>query len=302
MNKWIEKIPFKKIVIFYIILVILVGIILMVWIGRKFQSKINFVYDYHTIQENSYNWEEIKDNLQAMSDKSEDVVDILVLDNENKITYTSKKSEFADQEKFSLTKAENMPNGYFTSSTNDNIIFRLTSDKELMITTVLSNFDTEIQKESEDEVFYQENYQEKKIFLLSYLGNKNTGEKIYFITEMHQIPNGRTYIKYTLAIIMFLFMIYWVLLALYIYQNALKSKLNPYLWGGITLITNIAGVVIYLIYKQNQKTCFQCGALQSKNHIYCVHCGTKLNETCNQCGSVINEQDHYCARCGKKQR
>ena len=101
---------------------------------------------------------------------------------------------------------------------------------------------------------------------------------------------------------MFFFMIYWVLLALYIYQNALKSKLNPYLWGGITLITNIAGVIIYIIYKQNQKTCFKCGASQDKSHIYCTYCGTKLNETCSKCGSVINSNDKYCAKCGEKQK
>ena len=100
---------------------------------------------------------------------------------------------------------------------------------------------------------------------------------------------------------MFFFMIYWVLLALYIYQNALKSKLNPYLWGGITLLTNVAGAIIYFIYKQNQKICFKCETSQSKNNIYCINCGTKLSETCKKCGSTINTNDKYCARCGEKQ-
>lgn len=237
-----------------------------------------------------------------MSDNSEDVVDVLILDKENKIIYTSKESEFAKQDNFTLERADNMTNKYFVNLNNNTAIFRLTTDKELIINTVFSNFDTDIKKEYEDEIFYQSNFDSKKIYLLSYTANQDTGEKIYFINEINPVPNGEKYIKVTLAIIMFLFMLYWVLLALYIYKNALKAKLNPYLWGGITLITNIAGVIIYYIYKQNQKTCFRCGALQSKNNIYCSYCGTKLNETCNKCGSVINNNDNYCSKCGEKQK
>ncbi len=306
MNKFIEKLQFKKIVIFYIAIALIVGITLLVCIGEKFQNKLKFIYDYHYIKEslekNNYNFEDIKGKIQEMSDNTEDVKDILIMDKENKITYSTKSSEFANQETFTLNKADDMPNHYFINADDNNNIFRLTSDKELIISTVLSNFDTEIQKECEDEVFYEENYQDKNVYLLSYITNENTGEKIYFINEIHPVENGKTYIKVALAVMMFFFMIYWVLLALYIYQNALKSKLNPYLWGGITLITNIAGVIIYIIYKQNQKTCFKCGASQDKSHIYCTYCGAKLNETCKKCGSVVNNNDKYCAKCGEKHK
>lgn len=304
MNKFIEKLHFKKIVIFYIVIALIVGITSLVCIGGKFQNKLKFIYDYHYIKEslekNNYNFEDIKGKIQEMSDNTEDVKDILIMDKENKITYSTKNSEFANQETFTLNKADDMPNHYFIKADDNNNIFRLTSDKELIISTVLSNFDTEIQKECEDEVFYEKNYQDKNVYLLSYITNENTGEKIYFINEIHPVENGKTYIKVALAVMMFFFMIYWVLLALYIYQNALKSKLNPYLWGGITSITNIAGVIIYIIYKQNQKTCFKCGASQDKSHIYCTYCGAKLNETCKKCGSVVNNNDKYCAKCGEK--
>ena len=305
MNNFIEKIPFKKVVWVYIIIAILVGISLILFLGNAFQDKIAFIYNYHMIREelasSNHNLESIKEELKNMSDNSEDVVDVLILNKENRIMYSSKNSEFADGEEFTLNKAENMSNNYFVIPNNDTAIFRLTTNKELIINTVLSNFDTEIQKESEDQIFYEPNFDSKQVYLLSYVANQDTGEKIYFINEIHPVENGKTYIKIALAVMMFFFMIYWVLLALYIYQNALKSKLNPYLWGGITLITNIAGVVIYIIYKQNQKTCFKCGALQDKNHIHCTYCGTKLNETCHTCGSVLNRNDKYCAKCGEKQ-
>ena len=305
MNNFIEKIPFKKVIWIYIIVAVLVGISLILFLGNAFQDKLEFICNYHIIREelgnSNHNLESIKEEIKNMSDNSEDVVDVLMLDKENKIMYSSKNSEFADQQEFILNKAENMTNDYFVIPNNDTAIFRLTTNKELIINTVLSNFDTEIQKESEDQIFYEPNFNSKQVYLLSYVANQDTGEKIYFINEIHPVQNGEMYIKVALAIMMFFFMIYWVLLALYIYQNALKSKLNPYLWGGITLITNIAGVIIYIIYKQNQKTCFKCGASQDKSHIYCTYCGTKLNETCHTCGSVLNKNDKYCAKCGEKQ-
>ena len=306
MNNFIEKIPFKKVVLIYIIVAILVGISVILFIGNAFQDKLAFIYDYHkiyeTLENNHNDLESVKEEIKNMSDNSEEVVDVLILDKENKIIYSSKNSEFANQEEFTLNKADNMSDTYFIAPNNDTAIFRLTTNKELIINTVLSNFDTEIQKESEDQIFYEPNFNSKQVYLLSYIGNHDTGEKIYFINEIHPVENGKMYIKVTLAIMMFFFMVYWVLLALYIYQNALKSKLNPYLWGGITLITNIAGVIIYIIYKQNQKTCFKCGALQDKSHIYCTYCGAKLNETCHTCGSVLNRNDKYCAKCGEKQK
>ena len=103
MNNFIEKIPFKKVVFIYIIVAILVGISLILFIGNAFQSKLTFIYDYHRIHETletgNHNLENIKEEIKDMSDNSEDVVDVLILDKENKIVYSSKNSEFANEEK-----------------------------------------------------------------------------------------------------------------------------------------------------------------------------------------------------------
>ena len=64
-----------------------------------------------------------------MSKNSEDVVDVLILNKENKIIYSSKNSEFAKQEDFTLSKADDMSSKYFKNSNNDNIIFKLTTNK-----------------------------------------------------------------------------------------------------------------------------------------------------------------------------
>ena len=114
MNNFIEKIPFKKVVLLYIIVAILVGVSLILFIGNAFQDKLAFIYNYHRIYEelenNHNNLESIKDEIKTMSDNSEDVVDVLILNKENKIIYSSKNSEFANQEEFTLNKADNMYN------------------------------------------------------------------------------------------------------------------------------------------------------------------------------------------------
>lgn len=305
MNNFIEKINFKKVAILYIIIALLVGIGLLIFIGNKFQNKLEFIYEYHNIsknfEKNNYNLEKIKEEIKNLSENSQDIVDVLILNNENQILYSSKNSELGKQGQFELDRKDNKTDEYYTNPNMDNAIFRLTSDKELMLTTVLSNFDTDVKKDYEDEVFFEKNLSEKNLYVLSYAINDSTGEKIYFINEIHPVIDGKAYIKMALAIIMFLFMIYWIIVAVFIYQDALKSKLNPYLWGGITLFTNLAGVIIYIIYKQNNKTCFKCKTVQNRNNVYCTYCGTKLDKTCKTCGATINVHDKYCGRCGEKQ-
>lgn len=92
--------------------------------------------------------------------------------------------------------------------------------------------------------------------------------------------------------------LYWVLLALWVYARALKSKLNPAMWGIITLFTNLAEVFVFLIYRQGHQTCYKCGALQSKSNVYCTFCGAKLGSVWKACNMAVNEKDSYCRNCG----
>lgn len=87
-----------------------------------------------------------------MSNNSSDIIDALILDKDNAILYSSKDSQFGKQEKFILNRKENSRK-YFISSSNNDIVFQLIKDKELMVSTILSNFDLEIESEYNDEVF-----------------------------------------------------------------------------------------------------------------------------------------------------
>lgn len=52
-----------------------------------------------------------------------------------------------------------------------------------------------------------------------------------------------------------------IILALWVYQNARKFKLSAPVRGIITLFTNIAGVLVYLIYKHINGIRGFCGAV-----------------------------------------
>ncbi|CAI3724142.1 hypothetical protein CNEO3_80001 [Clostridium neonatale] len=176
----------------------------------------------------------------------------------------------------------------------------MVKSEELILRAAFLGNEKEIEHDHNNEIFFRDNFNNEKLYLLSYSANKSTGDKIYFISDIHPIQNAEMYIKIVCAAAMLFFMMYWVLLSIFIYQNAKKSKLSPALWGIITLFTNLAGVFVYLIYKQNNQSCFKCGAVQSKNNIYCIHCGTKISNTCNKCGHVVNKGDKFCNNCGNE--
>ncbi len=43
---------------------------------------------------------------------------------------------------------------------------------------------------------------------------------------------------------------YWIGLALWVYKDAGRRKLNASLWGLLILITNLVGFIVYLIYNK----------------------------------------------------
>lgn len=98
MNK-LEKIlsgwNFKKIAVWYLILAAAAGLACVGTVGFIYRERLNFAWQYSRL-------EEAKDDaaLKAAADKtaaaSADVVDVLILDEADNVTYSAKNSEFAD--------------------------------------------------------------------------------------------------------------------------------------------------------------------------------------------------------------
>jgi RNA polymerase subunit RPABC4/transcription elongation factor Spt4 len=298
----IQKLNFKKITKLYIVFAIIGLIFSGAFLGYTFKYKLLFAYNYgkvsEKIEEGKLGVDAVKADITTLASQSADIVDILILDKNNRISYSAKNSEFAGGGEFILERDKNEESRFLTYSKNPNVTFKLMKSNELMLSAMLLANEKDIQNSHNDNTFFQNNFDSKKIYLLSYTADKGTGDKIYFISDVRPVPKGSLYIEIVGAIATLFFMIYWVLLALWVYQNSKESKLNAVLWGVITLFTNLAGLFIYIIYKQNNQICFKCGAVQSRENIYCTYCGTKISKICNRCNTIVDSADHFCSHCG----
>lgn len=296
----ISRWNFKKIAITYIIVAVIAAIGCAVKAGIVFQDRISFAWQYSRVIEAAE--EKDASNLQSAIDKlaasSSDVVDILILDNNNNVAYSAKGSEFA-QGQFNLSKAGDDRN-YLVSDINSDIVFKYVKGEEFMLKSVFNHDFGDIKSEYNDSNFFEHGFPNKTIYMLSYLGNMDGGSKVYIISNPTSVEGGMLTLKIVASTAMFFLMLYWVLLALWVYQNAAKAKLYPLFWGVIVLFTNIAGLIVYQLYKRGNATCPNCGASQSKNHLFCTSCGIKMSDICENCGAHISKRDAYCPNCGMK--
>lgn len=290
---------FKKIFAGFIIAAFIAVISTLAAGGYIFRDKIAFILRYHTITDNyeKHPDDVTKNQLKKFSEDFHDIKDVLILDSGNNITYSAKNSELAKYSAFELGYSD-MNHRYLVSSQNSDIMFYLLDSKELYLSLILNEKMDKLIKEHDNESFFLTNIQNKKAYGLSYILNKDTSEKIYFITDIQPVKYANAYFEACELLAAVLLAFYLIIVALWTYQNAKTNRLNAPLWGIITLFTNIIGVLIYAVYKRNIIVCEKCNSIQNKNNIYCTRCQNKLNETCEKCRSIISVHDKYCSHCG----
>ena len=298
------RVNFKKVFVIYLIVALVAGIASVSVLGYVFRDKIGLVIDYDRISEKlDHNTDAtaIQSNLASFAKKNADVVDVLILDKDNNILFSAKDSAIAKSGSLNLERDIQWENDhkYLVDPTNPEIMYRLTKNERLprSLDAVVKGFDSH--EKYDDEYFFGAN-SAKTVYTLNYVRSENGNNKTYFIFDISPIINSIVYIKAVAAIAMLFFMLYWVLLALYVYADAAKSKLTATTWGALTLFTNLGGLFIYKIFRQSGKTCFKCKALQGKANLYCTECGAKIGESCGKCGSLANTHDKYCKGCGEE--
>ena len=232
--------------------------------------------------------------------KNADVVDVLILDEENSILFSAKGTDIAKAHSLNLERDISLGNDriFMADPIKPEVIYHLISEDDLIHSFISDFIGFDSHEKYGDAYFFGAN-SVKTIYSLAYARGESDSNKTFFIFDISPIANGTVYVKAVAATAMLFFMIYWVLLALFVYTDAAKSKLNHTAWGILTLFTNIGGLIIYRIYRQNGKTCFRCKTLQGKANLYCAECGAKIAEACNKCGGLIHEHDKYCRNCGK---
>lgn len=302
-NRIIEKLNFKKFFVGYIILSLVAGILCAGWVGYVYRDKIQFVLHYQQVSERLEKGvadsQTVKMYLDELSQSSKDIKDILLLDNQNNILYSCKNSNLAWDHTLNLKKSDG-GGDFLVSDQNSDIAFRFVGKHEFILSSVLAGNFSEIYDEYDKENFYQTNFLNKKVYLLSFMRGGEDGSKIYVIGDASPVPYGAFSVKMAAAAAMLLFMLYWIITALWVYQNAMKAHLSAPFWGMAVLFTNIAGVLVYSLYKHMNSICPFCGAVQTRTNLFCTSCGKKIGISCPECGQTLEKNDSYCCGCGKK--
>src|SRR5574344_703305 len=68
----------------------------------------------------------------------------------------------------------------------------------------------------------------------------------------------------------------------YVVSKSWKYGVNPYVFGLVTLFTNLVGVAVFWIYVKSHTICRNCGKLQSRKDNNCSTCGTALYVKCSE--------------------
>lgn len=297
LEKFLLKWNFKKIAVWYLILALITGIACTAAVGTLYRERLNFAWQYSRLEEAKQ-----EDALRTAVDKtasaSADVADVLILDGENHVTYSAKDSEFANAT-LEFTKVGDEKK-YLASAEYPDAVFQYIKSEEFMLNSIVNKDFGKIREDYDDDSAFESNLSFKTIYMLSRIRIHGSDTKVYVITIPTSVPGGMIALKVTAALATLFFCVYWVLVALWMYKDASKTKLSTLYWGLIGLFTNIIGLIVYKIYKRSTAVCTSCGASQNMGHLYCSFCGTQLGARCENCGNKVGSKDSFCHHCGNK--
>jgi hypothetical protein len=300
----LKKLNFKKAIKTYLILSVLVMLIcvsITVFISR---DKINLAWNYkkvaHTFEKQGVNGT-LKTQLKNLITSSKDIKNVLIVDNSNTIIYKANNTIIQNNKKFQLSPMEYYRN-YLTDNINKNVIYKVVKDEDIILNKDYIQNHKKIESDINDSFSFEKDLGSSDIYLLNYMAERYTGDKLFIIRTVSEIPYLEEMLGITLALLGLIFALYWIGLALWVYKDANKKNTNASLWGLLVLVTNLIGVIVYLMFKQNSILCNTCGTIQNKNNRYCSNCGVKINNTCNKCDSIVNFEDNYCKNCGENLR
>ena len=297
LEKMLSKWNFKKIAVWYLVLAVITGLICGGTVGYLYRQRLKFAWQYARLEE-----AKTPEALRTAADKtaaaSEDVVDILVVDENQQVLYSAKDSKFAAGP-LTLTKVGDAKK-YLASADYPEAVFLQVKGDEFMLNSIVSHDFGKIRSEYDDESAFENGLSAKTVYMLNRVQARKAGGTAYVITRPTSVPGGETALKVTAALAMLLVCVYWVLVALWMYRDAARCKLSPLYWGLIGLFTNLIGLIVYKIYKHSATLCPACGAAQSAGHLYCSFCGAQLGARCANCGGKVGAKDSFCHHCGNK--
>ena len=136
LEKMLSKWNFKKIAVWYLVLAVVAGLICGGTVGYLYRQRLKFAWQYARLEE-----AKTQEALRTAADKtaaaSEDVVDILVVDENQQILYSAKDSKFAAGP-LTLTKVGDAKK-YLASADYPDAVFLQVKGDEFMLNSIVSH-------------------------------------------------------------------------------------------------------------------------------------------------------------------
>jgi hypothetical protein len=302
LEEFINRLNFKAATKIYLIVSAVLLALCITTIAYVTRDKINMAIDYEKLS-HTFEKEGISNNvnlqLKKLNSDSKDIVNMLILDKDNNIVFKANNNLIGSNARLLLTSYE-FNKSYLQDNINKNVLYRIVKEENILLNKDYIQNNKKLTNDIDEEFYYQGELSSKNIYLINYIANRNTQNKIFIIRTVTPIPYAERLLEITGTLISLIFMIYWIGLALWVYKDANAKRNNPALWGGLVLLTNLAGLIIYFMYKQSNIICYKCGVIQNRENIFCSHCGTKINEQCSHCDNIVNKGENYCSKCGEK--
>ncbi|MDR0530788.1 MAG: zinc ribbon domain-containing protein [Oscillospiraceae bacterium] len=223
-----------------------------------------------------------------------DVEDVLLLDGQNQIRFSARGT----MEGVLALEPADQQGKYLCDPARPGVYYHVI--RSSVLRSLESMVEEDAHHEFEDEFFYLDGGA-KKVYALHSLPNGNSGQRVFLIFSFAPVKHAQLLLRLTATAGTLFFMLYWALVALYVYRDAERHKLRGAIWGILALFTNLAGLLIYAVFKQLSFFCFKCQAVQNRGHVHCDNCGARLHGVCAACGKTIEHGAAFCPHCGKEQ-
>jgi hypothetical protein len=87
----------------------------------------------------------------------------------------------------------------------------------------------------------------------------------------------------------------------YVWHDARGRYRRALLWTGTVALTNIVGLLAYLLFGRiAATTCHECGQAVNEQQKFCPYCRVLLKTECLNCGQALARNWQYCSSCGAK--
>lgn len=111
---------------------------------------------------------------------------------------------------------------------------------------------------------------------------------------------ARTALLVSALVVLALGAAYWLIVAGWLCQTAVRAGKSGVFWLVLALIGNLAAVALFFILRSwREVRCEACGGWSGSREAYCRHCGAALAHNCPTCGAAVKRGDTYCTHCGQ---